>query len=86
MTKEEVYKVYLKWLGDSTALSFNNLFDTPVANIDVYENDKFVINHLYYLVVKTELFDSEYFIFYEANLFVKYENGNIRLLASACYV
>ena len=79
VTKEELYNLYLEWAGDNPVLSYNDLFGFPITNIDVYEDEKIVINHMYYLIVRAEPNDSKHFLFYEANTFAKDVNGDLSL-------
>lgn len=79
MTKEELYNLYLEWAGDNPALLDNDLFGFPITDIDVYEDEKIVINHLYYLIVRAESNDSKRFLFYEENTFAKEVNGDLSL-------
>ena len=82
MTKDEMYAKYLEWTGGRYQLSKTEVFHMPVMNRDVYENQVLVINHLFYVIAENDGTNARYFVFYEANTFVKTENGDMTLIFS----
>lgn len=86
MTKDEVYQKYLEWHKGKVPMSSIDLFQRTAANVDVFENENTVINHLYYLVVEPCENNSEYFIFYENNMFSKSDNNDINLVKSEYFI
>ena len=86
MTKEELYRNYLAWHKGAEQMSVEELFQRPAANRDVFEDDKTVINHLYYLIVERDGECTRYFLFYEINTFEKTGGGDLTLIHSACRI
>ncbi len=86
MTKDEVYQKYLEWHKGKLPMSYVELFQSAAANVDVFENENTVINHLYYLVVERCENNSKYFIFYENNLFSKSGDDEFNLVKSECFI
>ena len=82
MTKDEIYQRYLAWNNGENPLMCRELFKNPVANVDVFENDDIIINHLYYLVARAAKETSFCFVFYESNTFSKIGNGEVDLINS----
>ena len=65
MTKEEVYEAYLLWNNDSPAVPLSCLFETPFANLDVFEDERRLVNRLFFLVPKVSRAALEVFLFFE---------------------
>ena len=86
MTKEEIYGKYLDWHKGADALTLTDLFINPAANIDVFEDDKAIVNHLYYLIVEKYENVTRHFLFYEINTFEKTEHGGLNLLQSSYHL
>ncbi len=80
MTIEELYRQYLKWVGEKTELTQAGLCQSPVLNKEVYENEEMVISHLYYLIVNSKGRITRHFIFYEENTFHKTQDEDLVLV------
>ena len=62
MTKEELYNLYLEWADDNPVLSYNDLFGSPITNIDVYEDENTVVNHMYtWLLERNQMIRKAFF-------------------------
>lgn len=86
MTREELYQSYLAWHNDAEAIDLDGLFQKPAAIKDVFEDDKTVINHLYYLVLERDGESTRYFLFYEINTFERTAAGELILTHSVCRI
>ena len=86
MTKEEIYAKYLNWHKGADALPITDLFINPAANIDVFEDDKTIVNHLYYLIVEKYENATRNFLFYEVNTFEKTECGSLKLIQTTYHL
>ena len=79
---DEMYVKYLEWSEGKPDIAKEDLFQMPITNEDVYENEMLLVNHLYFLIVKYDEGIARYFAFYEANTFMKEENGDLDLVYS----
>lgn len=86
MTREELYQIFLAWHRGTEPIGMDGLFQNTVANKDVSEDDKTIINHLYYLLLERDGENSRYFLFYEVNTFEKTAAGELILTHSVCRV
>lgn len=75
----DVLKTYASWAGTSVP---DELPGIPFANMDVFEDEKQLENHLYYLVPDTSSGKLRCFFYFEENLFTKDKNGNLILIES----
>lgn len=86
MTKEEVYEAYLLWNNDSPAVPLSCLFETPFANLDVFEDERRLVNRLFFLVPKVSRAALEVFLFFEESLFLKDESDDLLFLESSFHL
>lgn len=86
MTREELYQSYLAWHRGAEPIGMDVLFQNTAANKDVFEDDKTVINHLYYLLLERDGESTRYFLFYEVNTFEKTAAGELVLAHSVCCI
>jgi len=83
MSESAIYQRYLSWLGHHAPVSFQNLFDFPFINRDIYEDDFKVVNRLFYFVPDLSGATPRCFFFFEENCFSKDELGDLVLQASS---
>ena len=83
MTKNEVYQNYRKWREEPCGYPFDELFHQPIASYDIFEDDKKLVNRLYYVVPKYTQAGLDCFIFYEENIFEKKTNDDLIWIASS---
>ncbi len=50
MTKEEVYQYYLQWKRGKKTLTMNEILNTPITNVNIFENEQMLTNRLFYVV------------------------------------
>ena len=86
VTKHEIYKAYLQWLGDAKSKSLSDLFENPRGNCDIFEDSQDVVNRLFYL--ESAIYNGllQCFIFFEENKFKKDKQGDLRLISSSWHI
>lgn len=57
----------------------------PFANLDVFEDEKQLVNHLFYLVPDTSSGELRCSFYYEKNRFAKKPNGDLILIESSSH-
>ena len=67
MTKEEVYQYYLQWKRGEKTWTMNEILNTPITNVNIFENEQMLTNRLFYVV--TDFYENKLrvLIFYEEN-------------------
>lgn len=83
MSDFEVLQTYASWAGIAVP---DRLPGIPFANLDVFENDKSLINRLFYLVPDTSSGELRCFFYFEDNLFAKEPNGDLTLQGSSLHL
>lgn len=80
MTKEEVYQYYLQWKRGKKTLTMNEILNTPITNVNIFENEQMLTNRLFYVV--TDFYENKLrvLIFYEENVFLKEKNDELMLV------
>lgn len=80
MTKEEVYQYYLQWKRGEKTWTMNEILNTPITNVNIFENEKMLTNRLFYVV--TDFYENKLrvLIFYEENVFLKEINDELMLV------
>ena len=80
MTKEEVYQYYLQWKRGKKTLTMNEILNTPITNVNIFENEQMLTNRLFYVV--TDFYENKLrvLIFYEENVFLKEINDELMLV------
>lgn len=79
MTRNEVLQKLAQWTGRP----FSDVrLPTAVANLDLFEDERSLINRLYYLAVRPGLGDLEFLIFHSDNTFAKDVRGDLVLLTT----
>lgn len=70
MTKEEVYQYYLQWKRGEKTWTMNEILNTPITNVNIFENEQMLTNRLFYVV--TDFYENKLrvLIFYEENVFL----------------
>jgi hypothetical protein len=80
LTKEEVYQYYLQWKRGKKTLTMNEILNTPITNVNIFENEQMLTNRLFYVV--TDFYENKLrvLIFYEENVFLKEINDELMLV------
>ena len=80
MTKEEVYQYYLQWKRGEKTWTMNEILNTPITNVNIFENEQMLTNRLFYVV--TDFYENKLrvLIFYEENVFLKEINDEFMLV------
>lgn len=80
MTKEEVYQYYLQWKRGEKTWTMNEILNTPITNVNIFENEQMLTNRLFYVV--TDFYENKLrvLIFYEENVFLKEKNDELMLV------
>ena len=80
MTKEEVYQYYLQWKIGEKTWTMNEILNTPITNVNIFENEQMLTNRLFYVV--TDFYENKLrvLIFYEENVFLKEINDELMLV------
>lgn len=80
MTKEEVYQYYLQWKRGEKTWTMNEILNTPITNVNIFENEQMLTNRLFYVV--TDFYENKLrvLIFYEENVFLKEKNDELGLV------
>ncbi len=80
MTKEEVYQYYLQWKRGEKTWTMNEILNTPITNVNIFENEQMLTNRLFYVV--TDFYENKLrvLIFYEENVFLKEINDELMLV------
>lgn len=86
MTRDEMYQKYLEWEKGPVKKPMSDLFELPIKDVDVYENEHLVLNRQYYLVPHFDGKRMDCFIFYESNMFVKSRLEELELVMSTIQV
>lgn len=79
----EILQTYASWAGTTVP---DKLPGIPFANLDVFEDERSLRNHLFYLVPDTSSGELRCFFYFEDNLFAKDPNGDLILLESALHL
>lgn len=80
MTKEEVYQYYLQRKRGEKTWTMNEILNTPITNVNIFENEQMLTNRLFYVV--TDFYENKLrvLIFYEENVFLKEKNDELMLV------
>ena len=80
MTKEDVYQYYLQWKRGEKTWTMNEILNTPITNVNIFENEQMLTNRLFYVV--TDFYENKLrvLIFYEENVFLKEKNDELMLV------
>lgn len=80
MTLEEVYQYYLQWKKGEKTWTMNEILNTPITNVNIFENEQMLTNRLFYVV--TDFYENKLrvLIFYEENVFLKEMNDELMLV------
>ncbi|MFR7655190.1 hypothetical protein [Monoglobus pectinilyticus] len=80
MTKEEVYQYYLQWKRGEKTWTMNEILNTPITNVNIFENEQMLTNRLFYVVTVFYENKLRVLIFYEENVFLKEKNDELMLV------
>lgn len=80
MTLEEMYQYYLQWKRGEKTWTMNEILNTPITNVNIFENEQMLTNRLFY--VATDFYENKLrvLIFYEENVFLKEINDELMLV------
>ena len=74
-----MYQYYLQWKRGEKTWTMNEILNTPITNVNIFENEQMLTNRLFYVV--TDFYENKLrvLIFYEENVFLK-EKHNKNLI------
>lgn len=73
-----MYQYYLQWKRGEKTWTMNEILNTPITNVNIFENEQMLTNRLFYVV--TDFYENKLrvLIFYEENVFLlKKHNKNL---------
>jgi len=75
-----VYQYYLQWKRGEKTWTMNEILNTPITNVNIFENEQMLTNRLFYVV--TDFYENKLrvLIFYEENVFLKEKNDELMLV------
>ena len=75
-----MYQYYLQWKRGEKTWTMNEILNTPITNVNIFENEQMLTNRLFYVV--TDFYENKLrvFIFYEENVFLKEINDELMLV------
>ena len=75
-----MYQYYLQWKRGKKTLTMNEILNTPITNVNIFENEQMLTNRLFYVV--TDFYENKLrvLIFYEENVFLKEINDELMLV------
>ena len=86
MSAAELYRAYLLWLRGGAPRGPRRLFDFPAGDRDVFENERFVVNRLFFLIPHDFGGKMRCFFFFEENVFRKDRRGDLTLVRSSLHL
>ena len=75
-----MYQYYLQWKRGEKTWTMNEILNTPITNVNIFENEQMLTNRLFYGV--TDFYENKLrvLIFYEENVFLKEKNDELMLV------
>lgn len=75
-----MYQYYLQWKRGEKTWTMNEILNTPITNVNIFENERMLTNRLFYVV--TDFYENKLrvLIFYEENVFLKEINDELMLV------
>ena len=75
-----MYQYYLQWKRGGKTWTMNEILNTPITNVNIFENEQMLTNRLFYVV--TDFYENKLrvLIFYEENVFLKEINDELMLV------
>ena len=75
-----MYQYYLQWKRGEKTWTMNEILNTPITNVNIFENEQMLTNRLFYVV--TDFYENKLrvLIFYEENVFLKGKNDELMLV------
>lgn len=75
-----MYQYYLQWKRGEKTWTMNEILNTPITNVNIFENEQMLTNRLFYVV--TDFYENKLrvLIFYEENVFLKEINDELMLV------
>ncbi len=75
-----MYQYYLQWKRGEKTWTMNEILNTPITNVNIFENEQMLTNRLFYVV--TDFYENKLrvLIFYEENVFLKEKNDELMLV------
>ncbi len=80
MTENELQENFGMWTGEKKLSHFSC---TPFANMDVFEDENYLVNRLFYVVPDTSSGQLICFFYFAENLFTKDGHGDLTLIKSS---
>ena len=75
-----MYQYYLQWKRGEKTLTMNEILNTPITNVNIFENEQMLTNRLFYVVTDFYENNRRVLIFYEENVFLKEINDELMLV------
>lgn len=85
MTSDEMMEYHRQWLQENRA-GGSDTSSRPFANIDLWEDERMVLNRLFYLVHSLSQAGLRYYIYYAENTFAKDANDDLVLISSTYHI
>ena len=75
-----MYQYYLQGKRGEKTWTMNEILNTPITNVNIFENEQMLTNRLFYVV--TDFYENKLrvLIFYEENVFLKEINDELMLV------
>ena len=75
-----MYQYYLQWKRGEKTWTMNEILNTPITNVNIFENEQMLTTRLFYVV--TDFYENKLrvLIFYEENVFLKEKNDELMLV------
>ena len=75
-----MYQYYLQWKRGEKTWTMNEILNTPITNVNIFENEQMLTNRLFYVV--TDFYENKLrvLIFYEENVFFYKKNDELMLV------
>lgn len=83
MKEKDILRLYSSWAGIPIQ---DKLSGIPIGNLNVFEDDRRLENHLFYLMTDIASGRLRCFFYFEDNLFVKSIDGELTLLKSSLHL
>lgn len=82
---QDIYQQYVHWACKGKPLSFSEFEHQTAASEDVFEDERYVVTRLFYLIPDSSKKAVRCFVFYEENTFRKDKAGDLHVVRSRYY-
>ena len=75
-----MYQYYLQWKRGEKTWTMNEILNTPITNVNIFENEQMLTNRLFYVV--TDFYENKLRVNLsdEENMFLKEKNDELMLV------